>query len=142
MAVSRINNDVAKAAVDAITSALDAGAGAATVTIFDGAMPTNCEDADAGTVLAILTCSDPAFAAAIDLNPGARGVADPVTSDPSANNTGNASYFRAKDSNGVVVTQGDVTATGGGGSMEINSVAITTGVPVDITSWTITLPET
>lgn len=142
MATSRINNNVAKTMCDAVVDALDAGAGAATVTIYDGAMPTNCEDADAGTVLAILTCSDPAFGAAADLAPGARATASAVTGDSSANATGTADYFRAKDSNGVVVLQGDVTATGGGGAMELNSITINTGVAVDITAWTVTVPET
>ena len=142
MATSRINNNVAKSAVDAIVDALDAGAGPATVEIRSGAAPTNCEDADTGTLLAVLTCSDPAFGSAADLNPGARATANAVTSDSSANNTGTAAHFRAKDSNGVVVLQGDVTATGGGGSMEINSTSINSGVQVDITSWTVTLPET
>lgn len=142
MAQSRINNNVAKSAVDAIVDALDAGAGAATVEIRTGAAPTNCEDADSGTLLAVLTCSDPAFGAAADLNPGARATASAVTGDSSANATGTAAHFRAKDSNGVVVLQGDVTATGGGGSMELNSTSINTGVQVDITSWTVTLPET
>lgn len=142
MGTSRINNNAAKAACDAIVDLLDAGAGAATVEIRSGAAPTNCEDADSGTLLAVLTCSDPAFGSAADANPGGRATASAVTSDSSANNTGTAAHFRAKDSNGVVVTQGDVTATGGGGAMEINSTSVVAGVEVAITSWTFTVPET
>lgn len=139
---TRISNNAAKAACDAIVDLLDGGSGAATVEIRTGSAPTNCEDADTGTLLAVLTCSDPAFGAAADANPGGRATASAVTGDSSANATGTAGHFRAKDSNGVVITQGSVTATGGGGDMEINSVSISTGVQVDITSWTFTVPET
>lgn len=142
MATSRVSNTAAKAACDAIVDLLDGGSGPATVEIRSGAAPTNCEDADSGTLLAVLTCSDPAFGAAADANPGGRATAATVTGDSSANATGTAGHFRAKDSNGVVITQGDVTATGGGGAMEINSTSIVSGVAVDITSWTFTVPET
>jgi hypothetical protein len=139
---TRISNIAAIAACNAIVDLLDGGSGAATVTIFSGSAPTNCEDADTGTTLAVLTCSDPAFGNAADANPGGRATASAVTSDASANATGTAGYFRAKDSNGVVIDQGSVTATGGGGDMEINSVSIVSGVEVAITSWTFTVPET
>ena len=139
---TRISNNAAKAACDAIVDLLDGGSGAATVEIRSGAAPTNCEDADSGTLLAVLTCSDPAFGAAADANPGGRATASSVTSDSSANATGTAAHFRAKDSNGVVITQGSVTATGGGGDMEINSTSVVSGVEVAITAWTFTVPET
>ena len=139
---TRISNNAAKAACDAIVDLLDGGSGAATVEIRSGSAPTNCEDADSGTLLAVLTCSDPAFGAAADANPGGRATASSVTSDSSANATGTAGHFRAKDSNGVVITQGSVTATGGGGDMEINSVSVVSGVEVAITAWTFTVPET
>lgn len=142
MATSRINNNVAKAMCDALVDSLDAGAGAGYVQIRTGAAPTNCEDANSGTLLATLTLSDPAFGAAADLAPGARATASAVTGDTAADATGTAAHFRAFDSNNVCVIQGDVTATGGGGAMELNSVSINTGVAVDITSWTITIPET
>lgn len=139
---TRISNTAAKAACDAIVDLLDGGAGAATVEIRSGSAPTNCEDADSGTLLAVLTCSDPAFGSAADANPGGRATAATVTGDSSANATGTAGHFRAKDSNGVVITQGSCTATGGGGDMELNSTSIVTGVQVDITAWTFTVPET
>jgi hypothetical protein len=142
MAVSRINNNVALSMCNAVVDALDAGAGAGYVQIRTGAAPTNCEDANSGTLLATLTCSDPAFGAAVDLAPGARATASAITGDTSADATGTAAHFRAFDSNNVCVLQGDVTATGGGGAMELNSVSINTGVAVDITSWTVTVPET
>jgi hypothetical protein len=138
----RINNNVAKAMCDAIVDALDAGSGAGYVQIRTGSAPTNCEDANSGTLLATLTCSDPAFGAAADAAPGATATADTVTGDSSADATGTAAHYRAFDSDNVCVMQGTVTATGGGGDMTLNSVSVTSGVAVDITSWTVTVPET
>ena len=141
MADCRIHNDVAKQACDAIVDALDAGAGAAYIKIWTGSMPTDCQAADSGTLLAQLTCSDPAFGSAADINPGARATANAITGDSSANNTGTAGHFRAYDSNDRCIIQGTVTATGGGGDLELNSVSISAGVQVDVTAWTVTVPE-
>lgn len=138
---AKIHRDAALAACDAIVDLLDAGASAGTFKIFDGAAPTDCQAADAGTLLAELTLSDPAFGACADTNPGARATASAITSDSSANATGTAGYFRAYDSNGRCLIQGTVTATGGGGDLELNSVSISSGVQVDITSWVFNVPE-
>lgn len=141
MADTRIHKDAAIAACDAIVDLLDAGAGAAVVKIFTGSAPTDCQAADSGTLLAELTCSDPAFGAAADINPGARATANAITGDSTANATGTAGYFRAYDSDLKCIIQGTITATGGGGDLEMNSIAISAGVQVDISSWTFTLPE-
>lgn len=141
MSDCKISNAAAKAACDAIVDLLDAGAGAATLKIYTGSAPANIDDAATGTLLATLTCSDPAFGSAADANPGGRATASTITGDSSADATGTAGYFRALDSNGVAVIQGTVTATGGGGDLELNSISISAGVAVNITSWTFTQPE-
>ena len=118
-----------------ITTLIDAGAGAGTLRIYDGTPPADADTALSGnTLLAQLTMSDPSAAA-----PSA-GVwtASAITQDSSADATGTASFFRILDSNAVVVLQGDVTATAGGGDIELNTVSITSGSPVSVTSLTIT----
>lgn len=138
---TRISNAAAKAACDAIVDLLDAGAGAALVRIYDGTQPADPDTAvSTQTLLAELTCSDPAFGAAADAAPGGRATANAVTSDSSANATGTASWFRALDSNGVAILDGSVGTSGC--DMNINSVSITSGAAVSITSWTVTMPET
>ena len=138
---TRISNVAAKAACDAIVDLLDAGAGPGIVRIYDGTQATDPDTAvGAQTLLAELTCSDPAFGAAVDAAPGGRATANAVTSDPSANATGTASWFRALDSNGVARWDGSVGTSGC--DMNINSVSITSGAAVSITSWTVTMPET
>lgn len=137
---TRISNVAALAACDAVVDLVDGGAGAGYIQIRTGAAPTNCEDANTGTLLATLTMSDPAFGAAADLNPGARATAAAITSDTSADATGTAGHGRVFDSNNVCIMQG--AAAAGSGEFNFNSVAIQSGAEVAITSMTYTQPET
>ena len=137
---TRISNAAAIAACNAIVDLLDAGAGAATVKIYDGSQPADPDTAvGAQTLLAELTCSDPAFGNAADAAPGGRATAAAVTSDASANATGTAAWFRAADSNGVAIIDGSVGTSGA--DMNLDSVSIVAGVEVAVTSWTVTMPE-
>ncbi len=63
-----------------------------------------------------------------------------IGSDTNAVGSGNAGYFRWTDSSNNVITQGTVTATGGGGDLTLSSIAITATDTVSINSWTITAP--
>ena len=136
-----ISNAAAIAACDGVVDLLDGGAGAALVRIYDGAQPANPDVAIGGqTLLAELTCTDPAFGAAADAGPGGRATANAVTDDASANATGTASWFRAVTSAGTAVIDGSVSTSGA--DLNLNSVAISAGATVSITSWTVTMPET
>jgi hypothetical protein len=44
------------------------------------------------------------------------------------------------DSNNAAVMDGDVTATGGGGDLTLATTSITSGLSVDITGGTVTMP--
>lgn len=140
--MASISNAAALAACDAVVDLADGGAGAAVLNIYSGTAPTLADDSLSGnTLLAELTMSDPAFGAAADITPGARATANAITSDTSANASGTASFFRILDSNSNVIVQGTVSATGGGGELQLNSVSISAGVEVEVTSLTITLGE-
>lgn len=131
----RIPTASQNAACDAVVDRADAGAGPGEIRIYSGAQPASANDAASGTLLATVTLADPAFGAA------ASGVA--TGTDPASVNaasTGTAGWFRAADSNGNTVFDGDVTATGGGGVMELSTVSLTSGYAVDITSITVTMP--
>jgi hypothetical protein len=59
-------------------------------------------------------------------------------SDSSADATGTAAVARIKNSAGTVIIDGlTVTATGGGGNIQLNTVSITSGDIVQLTSATI-----
>ena len=127
-------------ACDAIVDALDAGT-AAVINIYDGSVPADADASiGASTLLAQLTMSATAFGAAADDTPGAIATASAITSDSSANATGTASYFRVLTQNaGTPCMQGTVgTATA---DLILNTVSITIGSTVAITSFTVLLPE-
>jgi hypothetical protein len=88
-------------------------------------------------LLATITCADPAFGSA------STGVAtldcDPVLSAVAVAD-GTAGWCRVLDSNAVAIFDGAVTATGGGGQLTLATVSITTGLTVQITSGTFTVP--
>lgn len=123
---------VRNARLDAITTAVDGGAGAGLLRIYDGTRPGT--GGTATNLLAELTLSDPSAAAA------ASGVLtlSAVTSDSSANATGTATWFRVVDSAGTFVMDGSVSATGGGGDLELDSASITSGQSVGVASFVIT----
>jgi hypothetical protein len=133
----KIAGDSATAAANAVVDRLDAGSGPGTLVIFGSVCPDDADDADSGTTLAVLTFGDPAFGNA------AAGIAtaNAITADSSANATGTARCFRAKDSDGNVVFQGTITTAGNGGDIILSSTSVTSGQSVSITSLTYEQPE-
>lgn len=111
-----------------------AGTGAL-IRIYSGTQPATADTTASGTLLAELTVSG-AFGTVSSegvLTVGA------VTQDSSANATGTAGWFRVVASNGTtVVIDGSVTATGGGGQLQLNSLAIVATEPVEVDSFVIT----
>lgn len=123
---------VRNARLDAIESTIST---APILEIRTGAQPANCAAADSGTLLASMTLPSDWMGNAAA---GAKALAG-SWSDASANNTGTAAHFRIKDSSGTTChLQGSVTATGGGGDLELNNTSIASGQPVTITAFTLT----
>lgn len=104
--------------------------------ILSGSMPANCAAAETGTKLAeINPLPDPYLTTSADGTIAKSG----TWSDASADASGTAGYWRLYKADGTTCTmQGDITATGGGGSMTLSSLSITAGVPFSVTSfgWT------
>lgn len=135
MAVLRISTAARNAAVNAVAGLVDADAGAGTIKIYTGSQPASANDAATGTLLATVALADPAFGA------GSSGTA--TGTDPasvSAVATGTAGWFRMADNSGDTVLDGDVTGTGGGGTMQLSSTSIVSGGSVDITALSLTMP--
>ena len=143
MAATRISNATAIAACDAVVDRLDLNSPTpGYIEIRTGTQPADPDTVATGTLLATLTLSDPAFGAAADGNPGGVATANAISDDTSADATGTAAWFRAYAGGGTAILDGDVTATSGGGDLELNTVSITAGGTVSITAWTVTMPET
>lgn len=120
------------ARLDAINTLLNAGSGAATLKIYAGTRPST--GGTATTLLGTLTFSDPAASAAS----GGVLTFSAITQDASADATGTATWARAADSAGTFVFDCSVTATGGGGDIQLNTTSIVIGGPISITSASIT----
>lgn len=135
MAVVRLSTAARNAAVAAVAGLVDADAGAGTIKVYSGSQPASANDAATGTLLATIVLADPAFGSP------ATGVV--TGTDPASVNavaTGTAGWCRVADNSGDTVLDGDVTATGGGGFMQLSSTSLVSGGAVDITALSLTMP--
>ncbi|MEQ1771219.1 MAG: hypothetical protein ABL879_15415 [Devosia sp.] len=116
--------------LDQIRIAIDAGAGAGLLRVYDGTRPST--GGSATTLLAELTFTDPCAGSA------AAGVLtfSSITADASANATGTASWCRVVDSTGTFVFDGNVGTSSA--DFILNTVSISSGQQVSCSSATIT----
>lgn len=133
---TRIPTASRNAACDAVVDRADGGAAAGTLQIRTGTQPASANDVASGTLLATVTLADPAFGAASTGVATLLGV--PLAATGAADGT--AGWFRMLDSDSNTVLDGAATATGGGGELELNTTTISTGVDVEVTGGTITMP--
>lgn len=120
------------AALDAIETAISTGA---ILKIRSGTVPANVGTADAGTVLASLTLPSDWLAAAASGSKAKSGTWEDVSADAA----GTAGHFRVYASDGTTPhIQGTITATSGGGDMELDNTSIAAGQTVTVTAFSIT----
>jgi hypothetical protein len=123
---------VRNARLDTIESTIGVSA---VLKIRTGAAPVSVATADSGTVLATMNLPSDWMAAA---SSGAKAYTA-TWQDASADNPGTAEHFRIYASDGTTQhMQGTVTATGGGGDLQLDSTSITAGQTVTITAFTLT----
>ncbi len=119
--------------LDAITTAAGASA---LLRIYSGSRPANPAAAITGTLLGTLTCGG-TFAAAAS---GGVLTLNAITQDTAADATATATHFRLWRSDGTTaVIDGDVGTSGS--DLNLNTTAIVTGGPIQVTSFTITAPN-
>lgn len=120
-----------------IRDAIDAGNAAGVVDIYANIRPTDASTAIAAqTLLGTLTFSDPCGTVS-----GNTLTMSPITQDSAADATGTATWARISSMNSAVKTTVldiDVTATGGGGTMQMNTTNIVAGGPILIGSFVVT----
>lgn len=125
------------AAVNAEANALAPLANTGYIRIYDGTRPANADTAvSTQTLLAELRFGATAFGAA------SNGVitANAITADSSANASGTASWARVLESDGATALWDDEVGTTNA-NVVLNSVAISAGASVSITSLTHTVPR-
>lgn len=118
--------------LDGITAAIDAGAGPGLLEIYDGVRPAS--GGATTTLLGTLTFSDPAAPAAT----GGVLTFSAITEDSSADASGTATWARVTDSTGAWVMDMDVSESGGGGEIILNTTTIAAGGPIRVDSATLT----
>lgn len=111
--------------MQAVADKIDAGAGPGYIEIGTSAM---------ASVLATIPLADPCGTVSNDV---LTFDFSPAVSDTSADNSGTAAAARIKDSNGTVVLSGLTVGTSGA-DINLDSVSITAGQTVTLTSGTIT----
>jgi len=135
-ATIRLADATRNATLDAIATRINAGAGAGTMKVYTGTIPTNANTAiGAQVLLGTLTFTDPCASAA------ASGVLtfSAITQDSSADASGTIAWARIADSDGTTIM--DVSAgTGSGVVLQFNTLAVTAGGPIACSAFTITAP--
>lgn len=137
MAILRLAVAARNAAATAVAvTQMAIGAGTSSLQIRSGAQPATPDTAASGTLLATVALPNPAFGTP------SSGVATllgtPLTGVFVAGGT--AGHFRILNRNGDPVMDGDITITGGGGSLTLSNLTIASGVDVVITGTSFTQP--
>ena len=102
--------------------------------IRSGAQPADCGQADSGTELIQITLPSDWMAAASGGTKAKSG-----TWNDTGDAAGTAAHFRIKDSGDTTChMQGSVTATSGGGDMELSNTSIAIGQDVTVNTFTLT----
>jgi hypothetical protein len=130
----KVSNTGANAAADATCTLLNSGK----LRIYDGTQAATADTALGAQVqLAELTFGNPAFGASV----AGVATANAITGDTSADASGTATWFRALKSDGsTVIFDGSVGTSGA--NLNLNSVAISSGAAVSVTSLTYTQSKT
>lgn len=128
----QLSVSVRNAELDAIETAIGTSA---ILKIRTGSVPSDCSQADTGTVLATVNLPSDWMAAAASGSKAKSG----TWQDASADAAGTAAHFRIYDSGGSTChIQGTVTATGGGGDLTVDNVVFAAGQSFTISSFTLT----
>lgn len=125
-------NDLASA----IIAKIDAGASNGVARIYTAPVPAGPSTAiSTQIVLAEHTLSDPSGTVS-----GGVLTFSTIADDNSANASGDAAFVRFFDSDGNAVADATVSATGGGGDIQMNTISIVAGGPIRFTSLAWTMP--
>ena len=123
---------VRNARLDAIETAIGASP---IMKLRSGSAPANCAAARQGTVLATINLPSDWLSAASSGSKSKSGTWE----DTSADSAGTIGHYEIMDSTDTTChEQGTVTATSGGGDMEVDNTSVASGQTITITSYTLT----
>lgn len=125
---------------NALLAAITARIGApAQLKMFQGAVPASVTDPDAAVVIATVEIPDTPF------DPPVNGVMAKAGTweDPAADAGGTLGHFRIyEDAGTTVLMQGTITATSGGGDMEVDNTVVNQDQTITINTLTLTAQNT
>ena len=127
-----INTATRNALMTALGNAIDAGGAGGSIKLYSGARPAT--GGAVTTLLSTIPLAFPSFSVA----GGVLTLLGVPLTDSSAAGTGTATWARIATSAGTFVADVSVSATGGGGDIQLSSASITAGQTVRVTSGTIT----
>lgn len=127
----RINTAVRNRQADSVGDDFNSG----TCKIYTGSQPASGNDAPSGTLLVTINLPADAMAAAVTGVAAKSGTWSGV-----AVADGTAGWFRIANSGATRNYDGEVTATAGGGEIELDDISIVTGQTVIINTFTVTQP--
>lgn len=130
MALSYIES-LRDARLQAVITAIDQGASAGKLRIYNAPRPDVEDPITTQTLLAELTMDDPSGTVSAGVL-----TFDPITTDATADNTGTAAWFRIVDSDGDTVVDGSVGTSGA--DLNLNTTSIVAGQSVAVVSASIT----
>lgn len=126
MAIVHFAADLKNEVLTQIKDAIDDGGAAGTISIYSGTIPASVETAITTQVLlGTLTFAFPCGT----ITSGELTMAA-ITQDSAADATGTAAWARVFDSTGAPVMDLNVTVTGGGGALTMNTTSIVVGGPI------------
>lgn len=127
---------IRNARLQVVADAINAGAGAGKLRIYNGTRPAT--GGTATTLLGELTLNDPATDPATVTGGVLTLDVSPTVQDASADASGTATWARLVDSTNAFVADLDVGGTGSGADIELSSTTIVAGGTITVTSGTIT----
>jgi hypothetical protein len=137
MAVLRLAVPARNAVVAALTALMDADAGGGTVKVYTGAIVATPETAPSGTLLATFTFDPVSFGAPVN---GSAALDATPTLDTVGVAAGTAGWARIADASGDTVMDCDVSATGGGGFLQLSTATVSVGLNLSITGGSLSQP--
>ncbi len=99
----------------------------AKIKVYSGTQPSG-GGAPSGTLLGTLTCAS-AFAPS---SSGGVLTLNSITGDSDADATGAASWFRITKSDDTWIMDGDITISGGGGDLHLDSISVVIGGTISL----------
>jgi hypothetical protein len=131
--------NISAAAAEAMVNALAVLFDGGTMQVRTGARPATVGTAASGTLLGTLTFDADAFDPASSGSNIATAIANAITQDSTADNTGTIGYVRALNSSAVAVADLTVGTTGSGADIEFDTLSVIAGGVIDVTALNLTL---